>query len=223
MQGYTYSVDLVLCIDATGSMSPIIDEVKKSALSFYEDLEHEMKEKGKSIDSMRVRVIVFRDYYVDGDMAMQTSDFYAMPEQRDAFASFVGGIVADGGGDEPESGLEALALAISSPWMTTGVKKRQVIVVWTDASAHQLEKAGAKPTTYPGNMPKDLDALTDMWEGEGFVDANAKRLIIYAPDAYAWTTIANHWDNAVHFPSQAGAGLADREYREILDAIAQSI
>jgi Mg-chelatase subunit ChlD len=34
MQGIKYSVDIVLCIDATGSMSSIIDRVKSNVLKF---------------------------------------------------------------------------------------------------------------------------------------------------------------------------------------------
>ena len=30
-----YCVDIVMCIDATGSMAPILDEVKRNAISFY--------------------------------------------------------------------------------------------------------------------------------------------------------------------------------------------
>ena len=32
-----YEVDLVFCIDATGSMDPILDTVKSNALNFYQD------------------------------------------------------------------------------------------------------------------------------------------------------------------------------------------
>ncbi|MGH9268000.1 MAG: vWA domain-containing protein, partial [Acidimicrobiales bacterium] len=199
MQGFTYSVDLVLCIDATGSMGPIIGRVKDSALNFYEDLQQIMEDKSKVVDSMRIRVIAFRDFYCDGDKSLEASTLFSLPADREAFAAFVSGITADGGGDEPETGLEALAVAMSSPWTTTGAKRRQVIVVWTDASCHPLEKSdGAKPPNYPGQLPKSFDALTDMWEGSGYMDPNAKRLILYAPDAYAWTDMANNWENVLH-------------------------
>lgn len=224
MQGISYAVDLVLCIDATGSMYPIIDRVKRSALSFFEDLQRIMEEKHKVIDAMRVRVIVFRDVYVDGDASIDASAFFSLPDERAAFAAFVGRIDADGGGDEPESGLEALALAMRSEWATAGSRRRQVIVVWTDASTHPLEKqADDAPPGYPAEMPKSFDALTDMWEGQGHMSGNAKRLILYAPDAYAWTDIGNHWENALHFPSRSGEGLQDVEYNQILDVIAQSV
>ena len=58
----TYCVDIVMCIDATGSMSPILNEVKKNALSFYTKFKESMEENGKNIEDLRIKVIVFRDY-----------------------------------------------------------------------------------------------------------------------------------------------------------------
>ena len=60
-QGVTYAVDLVMCIDGTGSMGHLIEEVKSTALKFYEQLEAKMKEKTNRIDQLRAKVIVFRD------------------------------------------------------------------------------------------------------------------------------------------------------------------
>lgn len=34
-----YGVDMVICIDVTGSMAPIIEKVKENALAFYEKRE----------------------------------------------------------------------------------------------------------------------------------------------------------------------------------------
>jgi von Willebrand factor type A domain len=224
-QGFTYSVDLVLVIDATGSMAPIIERVKTSALSFHDDLENHMKELGKNIDTLRVRVIAFRDYYADPVAdSLVPSDFFELPEKKEDFATFVRGITADGGGDEPETALEGLAEAIRSPWAREGSKQRQVIVLWTDASAHPLEKnKGAKPAGYPNYMPADFDELTDMWETEAHMDMSWKRLLIYSPDVYPWTDIANNWEQAINYTSTAGEGLGDKDYKSILDAIARSI
>ncbi|WNI16114.1 vWA domain-containing protein [Actinacidiphila sp. ITFR-21] len=224
MQGFTYEVDIALVIDVTGSMHGILDEVKSNALRFHEDLTAAMRAKDKQIDSLRVRVVAFRDYYADGDQSMETSDFFELPAQQPAYADFVSALVPTGGGDEPENGLEALVLAMRSDWTKAGSKRRQVIIVWTDASAHPLEKnKGAKPSVYPSGMPADFDALTDLWEGQDLMDLAAKRLIIYAPDAYAWTDMGLHWDNAVHYTSKAGRGLSDVDYGTIIDTIAQSV
>jgi hypothetical protein len=130
-----------------------------------------------------------------------------------------------GGGDEPETGLEGLTAAIRSPWADEGTKQRQVIVLWTDASAHPLEtRKGAKPVGYPADMPADINELTDMWEGQtALVHASFKRLLLFSPDVLPWTDIANNWENTLHYASKAGGGLGDKDYKMILDAIAQSV
>jgi von Willebrand factor type A domain len=223
-QGFTYAVDIVLVIDATGSMTSIIERVKAGAVRFHDELSKVMAEKDKQVDELRIRVVTFRDYYDDDSDALIASDFIALPEQQAELERFVAGIRATGGGDEPETGLEALAEAMRSPWTRSGSKRRHVIVVWTDASNHPLEKnAGAKPPRYPADMPADFDALTDMWEGQDVMDANAKRLVLFTPDAYAWSDISVHWESTLHFPSQAGAGLSDMDYGTILENIANSI
>jgi hypothetical protein len=222
-QGMKYAVDIVLCIDATGSMSPIIDKVKDTALRFHDDLTSVMNEKGKVIDVLRIKAISFKDYWADGPKAMSESQFFPLPEEREGFSRFVKEIVADGGGDEPESGLEAVAFAIRSGWSTAGDRRRQLVVVWTDASAHRLDKS-PKPAGYPSDLPKNLDELTDLWEGQSSpLSKTGKRLIIYAPDADPWTHMANNWENAIHYASKAGDGLAEVTYKEILNAIANSV
>jgi hypothetical protein len=220
-----YPVDLVLCIDGTASMTPIIEEVKARASAFHQDLAAEMDSKEKIIDDLRVRVVVFRDLAVDGGDSFSCSEFLPLPDNAAGFSDFVSEIRAFGGGDEPESGLEALAIAIHSRWNASGVKRRQVIVVWTDASAHPLSSgAGSPGLPTNASIPDDFDALTDLWQGqESPMDASAQRLILYAPDAYPWTEISNHWENVIHHPSQGGAGLSDVDYRTILDVIAQSV
>src|SRR3712207_1969358 len=128
-QGVKYNVDIVFCVDATSSMRDLIEMVKGNVLRFNEDLQKAMEEEGKVIDSLRVKVIGFRDYYFDGEKAMQESKFFSLPQEKEEFANFVNPIRAEGGGDIPENSLEALVLAMNSDWSTGGDKRRQVIVM----------------------------------------------------------------------------------------------
>ena len=137
-RGLSYAVDIVFGIDVSGSMTPILDQVKANALRFYDDVQTNLTAKGKNVDQLRVRVIAFRDFAADGEAALEESPFFTLPEERAGFSEFVSGLVAEGGGDEPESGLEAVALAIDSAWTTTGDRRRQVIVIWTDQPAQTL-------------------------------------------------------------------------------------
>lgn len=222
----TYNVDIVFCVDCTGSMTPIIGLVKNNALAFYEDLMTKMAEKNKAINQMRVRVVAFRDYIADGDEAMLTTDFFTLPEQTPDFEACVNSLEADGGGDEPEDGLEALAYAIKSDWNTEGNKRRHIIVVWTDASTHKIGYA-KESEHYPQGMPQDFSELTAWWgdlQNRGFAGKpGEKRLVLFAPDKEGWSLISENWDNVLHFPSKSGQGLTEVTYDAILDGIVRSI
>lgn len=221
-----YMVDMAFCIDATGSMedfsgsqAKIINLVKKNALNLYRDLSEAMSAKHKIVSQLRVRLVVFRDYLADGENAMLVTDFFQLPHQSAEFEACVNSITADGGGDIPEDGLEALAYAIKSKWTNETSKKRHVIVVWTDAATHEIGH-GRGSRYYPNGMPCDMSELNDWWED---MNENAKRLIMFAPNEPYWEYISKNWDNVIHFPSVAGNGLAEKSYSEILNAIANSV
>lgn len=225
-QGMDYTVDMVFCIDATGSMedfsgsqTKIINLVKQNALNFYTDLNEAMAAKRKAVRQLRVRIVAFRDYLADGENAMLVTDFFMLPQQATEFEACVNSITADGGGDIPEDGLEALAYAIKSKWTNETAKKRHVIVVWTDAGTHELGH-GKRSKYYPNGMPQDMSELNDWWDD---MNENSKRLIMFAPDETHWDYISKNWDNVVHYPSAAGNGLAEKSYGEILNAIANSV
>ena len=222
-RGLSYAVDIVFCIDVTGSMTPILDAVKANALRFYDDVQHNLTAKGKNVDELRVRVIAFRDFVADGEAALQESPFFRLPAEQAGFSDFVNGLLAQGGGDAPESGLEAVALAVNSPWTNRGDRRRQVVVVWTDQPAHPLD-----PTTVPAELrarvPADFSALTDLWEdAQGPLGSSSKRLILFAPDGPGWSDISGVWENVVHHPSQAGGGLSEVDYGTIVDSIGNSV
>jgi hypothetical protein len=222
-RGLSYAVDIVFCIDVTGSMTPILDAVKANALRFYDDVQTNLTAKGKNVDELRVRVVAFRDVVADGEAALQESPFFPLPTEQRGFSDFVNGLLPEGGGDAPESGLEAVALAVNSPWTTRGDRRRQVIVVWTDQPAHPLE-----PTVVPAELgkrvPADFSALTDLWEdAQGPMGASSKRLILFAPDGPGWSDISGVWENVVHHPSRAGGGLSDVDYGTIVDSIGNSV
>ena len=220
----TYNVDLVFCIDATGSMDNIINIVKKNAINFYHDVTSAMQRKNKVMNQLRIKIIAFRDYLADGENAMLNTDFFILPDQLQEFCDVVNSIEADGGGDDPEDGLEALAYAIRSQWSNQGVKRRQVIVVWTDDATHDLGYGAAAPN-YPKKMAKDFSELTAWWgdKNGGYMDYSAKRLVLYAPEMKSWNLISNSWDNVLHFPSKAGQGLTEVSYEQIINTIVNTI
>ncbi|HKS44286.1 MAG TPA: vWA domain-containing protein [Amycolatopsis sp.] len=221
-------MDIALCIDVTYSMKPVLEAVKKSALSFQDRLATAMDEKGKSISQLRVKVIAFRDFGDNADDAMEESDFMVLPARAADFERFVSRLQPAGGGDIPESGLEALALAINSAWEKGLDRRRHVIVVFTDAPAHPLGSPEAvRARNYPKGIPGNLDDLFERWgyarSQSAVMDNSAKRLVLFASDSEPWNRIAEEWNRTMHFPSVAGDGLEEFEMNEIINTIANSL
>lgn len=221
----TYNVDIVFCIDATGSMDNVINIVKDNALHFYDDVTAAMRANNKEISSLRIKIIAFRDYLADREDAMLNTDFFELPRESQAFSDTVQSIEAFGGGDEPEDGLEALAFAIRSKWNTEGTRRRQLIVVWSDASTHPLG-FGASAPNYPRSMAKNFQELSEWWsdkQNQPYMNHSAKRLVLYTPNQPGWSDIVEEWDGVIHYPSEAGAGLREADYQEILNTIVHSV
>lgn len=230
-----YKVDIVMCIDITGSMQGCIDTVKQRALQFWPDLQAACKAASKNVSDVRVKVIGYRDFEADGSAAVEESRYFNLSDQGsedpEEYKQFVNSLVADGGGDEPENSLEALALAMQSDWVRTGDKQRHVIVLFTDASAHKLEEANRSNPDYPENMPASLDELTDIWMakssgqqgGKSKLKPSAKRLVVFAPQVYPWPEIYEAWDQVIYNPSEAGTGLDDVSYEDIINTIVGSV
>lgn len=215
-----FNIDICLCIDKTGSMRPLIDTVKRNALNLCRDIQNHFEAGGKHVNRLRVRIICFGDYKADKE-PMILSPFLTLPEDNEKFESLVNGIQAEGGGDEPEDALEALAYAMRSDWCEDSWRRRHIIALFTDAPAHELG-FGKNEATYPKTgMPKDFGQLSEMWGDEdkpGIMNYSAKRLLLFAPDVTFWHTIAC-WDNTMITSVERAAGLSDITYQFMLDVI----
>lgn len=233
--GATTNVDIIFVIDATGSMTPIIKTVKNFALKFYDDVVEGLNSFNRKVNQFRVKVIVFRDYYCDGEYAMEESDFFYLPEENSEFKSFVSNIEAKGGGDEPESALEALALAMRSDWVKEGNSKRHAIVLFTDAPAHSFEKAkDVSIDIYPEYMFRSYEEMLEAWnsaeqgtcldaEKKFRMDKNARRLILFAPDAEPWTDVQVDFEQCFMTQIEANEGCSELDKAVVINTISKSM
>ena len=185
-----YYIDIVMCVDVTAGMSLVLDEIKENVLSIYPIFVDEMEKENRKIKQLRLKIIAFRDYGCD-DEPMVESPFYTLPDQTDAFKSFVASLEAKGGGDGPKNALEAIALALKSDWTTGGSRRRHVIFVFSDSPALPLGARSDCPN-YPADLPKTLPQLGAWWEGTdqsftGTYQYKAGRMIAFVPDTEPWT------------------------------------
>lgn len=173
------TVDVVMCIDVTGSMSGIINTVKDNAMSFYDAFNQKCVDNGIELSGLNNTVIAFQDKNVDGDRWWMQSEKYQLPEQRDLFDAFVSDLYADGGGDAPESGLEALdgAFDLLTDAIDDGYH-RQVVILWTDAPF-------LKTSDYTDLNVEDLEKKWNTL-------SSGRRLILFAP-SYDYGSNGGNW------------------------------
>ncbi|MFO0970235.1 MAG: vWA domain-containing protein [Gemmataceae bacterium] len=125
-------VDVVFVLDVTGSMQPEIDAVKDGINLFASVLF------SRGLDS-RIAVIPYRDQF-DAEAPMYDPVLFdGDPFTRDPvrFSEAVKKLEAKGGGDEPESTLDAVAYAARQPFRG---RANKVLILITDASCHMPDK-----------------------------------------------------------------------------------
>lgn len=218
-----YHIEIAMVMDVTGSMGDLLERVRSTALDLPLVLRSRMKARSRNIDHLAVRPIAFKDFHFDDQALVSTPCFLRLPDQRPELEQFLASLHASGGGDEPESALEGLATAICGDWgASRSLRRRQIVVVWTDAPAHALEHGcpGQGRTDYPDYLPRTLDELSDAWCR---MSLTSRRLLLYAPACYPWTTIGSAWPQTIHFPSKAGEGLKEFEFDTIVNALVNSI
>ncbi|MBQ3343449.1 MAG: VWA domain-containing protein [Kiritimatiellae bacterium] len=97
--------DIVFLIDATGSMSPSINDIKNNIKHFFRTLEQKDANGNAIVKEWRTRVIGYRDFKSDGSEWYVSNPFVT---DVSAVEAQIDALQAKGGGDEPESLLDAL-------------------------------------------------------------------------------------------------------------------
>lgn len=196
------TVDVVMCIDVTGSMSGIINTVKKNAIGFYDSFNKCCEEEGIQLSSLNAQVVAFQDMNHDGSRWLKVSNTYSLPEEKTGFNNFVNALYADDGGDIPESGLEALETAFNkSDWGVDDGYHRQVVILWTDA-----------PYLTGSYSSVSISGLQSKWNSM----PSGRRLILFAPYGNSYSNggdwgVFDDWKNVIH-ESDLESGFYNFEY-----------
>ena len=227
-------VDIVFAIDCTNSMHRLIATIRQIAMDFKVRLDEELCRRGRQIARLRVKLIGFRDFYWDEEPfgPMMESGFFTLPDQQEEFEAFVGSLDHAGGGDEPESALEALHFAMRSEWdRDESIQRRiQLIMGFTDASAHPLDDPLRKNEEvnemYPAGVPEDMEGLRAEWDDPACMSPNGRRMFWFAPRVWPWTEDGiGSWNNVWLFDDgiECGQGLATVSITQIMDQIVNSL
>lgn len=117
------AVDVMFVLDVTGSMADEIRGVRDGIQSFVEEF------RDRELNA-RVGLIAFRDRQIGEEMDVLMFEEGPFTADTDDFRRQVGLLSADGGGDGPESSLDAVVTAAKQPFREGAVK---VLLLITDA------------------------------------------------------------------------------------------
>lgn len=135
-------VDIVFLIDVTGSMTPCIDALKKNIEAFVESLTGSDANGVQLVQDWRASAMGYRDIREDGPNWFVSNPFI---DSVEGLRNQLSGLKAQGGGDEPESLLDALFKVASMPATDKGASglsdhwryrsdAMRAVIVFSDAS-----------------------------------------------------------------------------------------
>lgn len=143
-------LDIVFVLDVTNSMDPQIKGIRDGIGQFGEELK-------KNELEARIGMVAFRDIEYDKE-ALKVLQFVGGPFTTDtkAYSTEVGKLKADGGGDEPESSLDAIVKAAEQPFRGKALK---VLLLITDAPPQTKGNSVRMPTALKVLKDKGIDQV----------------------------------------------------------------
>jgi Mg-chelatase subunit ChlD len=140
-------VEVVFCLDTTGSMSGLIDAAKRKIWSICNQIAA-----GKPTPQLRVGLVAYRDR---GDAYV--TKVFDLTDDLDAVYGHLMSLQAQGGGDFPESVNQALHESVTKVKWGQGKKALKIIFLVGDAPPHMDYKDDVKyPQTCKLAVSKDI-------------------------------------------------------------------
>ncbi len=138
--------DIVFLIDVSGSMTPCIDALRRNIEIFIDSLSHGDPNNAAPVRDWRGKVVGYRDIEAADSEGLPWIVDNPFVRDAGALKAQLAGLQAAGGGDEPESLLDALFTIASMEAMPKGTQDEdpgkwryrsdaaRVVIVFTDAS-----------------------------------------------------------------------------------------
>ena len=138
--------DIVFVVDISGSMAPCIDALRGNIEAFVDSLSRGDANNAAPVRDWRAKVVGYRDIEAAQDEGLPWIVDNPFVRDAPALKAQLGTLQANGGGDEPESLLDALFTVASMEAMPKGAQTiepgkwryrsdaARVVIVFTDAS-----------------------------------------------------------------------------------------
>jgi hypothetical protein len=138
--------DVVFLIDVSGSMAPIIDALRRNIEAFVDSLSAGGANNAAPVRDWRGKVVGYRDVEAASSEGVEWIEDHPFVRDTAALKAQLASLKAQGGGDEPESLLDALYKVATTEATPKGSQSEdpnkwryrsdaaRVVVVFTDAS-----------------------------------------------------------------------------------------
>ena len=138
--------DIVFVVDISGSMAPCIDALRQNIEAFVETLSRGDANNAAPVKDWRAKVVGYRDFDAATSEGLPWIVDNSFVADTGALKAQLAGLQANGGGDEPESLLDALYKIATMDATAKGAQSieagkwryrsdaARVVVVFTDAS-----------------------------------------------------------------------------------------
>jgi hypothetical protein len=138
--------DIVFLIDVSGSMKPIIDALRTNIEAFVDSLSAGGPNNAAPVRDWRGKVVGYRDIEAAASEGVQWIEDHPFVADAGALKAQLADLRAEGGGDEPESLLDALYTVATMEASPKGAQSldpnkwryrsdaARVVIVFTDAS-----------------------------------------------------------------------------------------
>lgn len=184
------SVDFIVVFDITGSMDNEIRGVKRKISDFVDRV------KNAGFD-YRLSLVTFKDRVVKGN--------YGFTSNVEVFKSWLSSLSASGGGDDPESALDALMYAMRLPARREALK---VLILVTDAPYHYKGDGS-------GFSKYNVDDVRNMMGKFGFI------IYSISPTSPEYKKLVSGFGNVFDIHSSGGiSSILDKIAKEITSQIA---
>lgn len=185
-------VNIALVVDTTGSMAGDIETVKENLTAF-------VKEIAASGAIPRIALIEYKDIQCDGDdstVVHKTPDYSVWYDDAGQMVAEIATLEADGGGDSPESLVDALGYVANDSVMTFNRYAAKFAFVLTDAAYNNANRWGYKDMNdaiaqlsakgIQTTVVTHKDSYADTWDDvtEGYIMGDGYGTITLA-DVYA--------------------------------------
>ena len=215
-------VDICFLLDATGSMQPCINAIKNNITSFIHSLTTPDDNGGVELKNWRACVWGYRDFEYEPKHGREPLVRNPFTDNAEELKAQLSALVAQGGGDEPESLLDALYEVCRMGKTERGAEPQpdkwryrseaaRCIIVFTDASFHP------NMTLVPGGALEDVRLL---------MQQERMRLSLFAPEMechYDLSVMDRCTYEPIEVPEGSTPVQALKDYTENRDHFAETL